>query len=671
VWYQPYKFSPRTRLFGPYAHRVENNGITLTYVWSSGSYNYPSHAWYRTGAQTSTETRITPPYFDVDHVYISAVHGMFVNGAFAGVTTTDMTSESIDTFLQAISSRRHVLYVTDLSGRVVAFPNTAALIAFARARHPVRRILDVTDADARAFLRMHYGKDTVLLQRRATPMPLVLVDAWDPATLGPAVPLSLLIAIGVLLWVAAAAAMILLWHTRVNTQHTLNVHREHSRLLMEIESHVRAERALRRAAEVDRMTGLSDRATFMRDLERRVTSPPDAASSTALLLLDVNNLDALNEAYGRQTGDRVLMHVAALARRCCGRYDVAARFESDQFAVLVSGDAERRGRAIADCVQRGMSAGLEVDGQRLFFDSAAGFVTVGPEHAHAQDVLRDADDALYYAKRTGHAFVEFTQQLREEAHRDREMRAALRGALERGEMYCVYQPIYRLDTRAVVGLEALARWQRGETTVYPAQFIPLAERTGLVLEVDRYIAETATKVVSQLRDGVPIALSINVSALHFKHRAAFEALQTSLERGRLGHGMLNVELTETALMTLSSTSRDFVQQIHALGVGMHLDDFGTGYSSLSYLQHLHVDALKIDRSFVAAMLGDERARQIVELIVQLARRFRIETIAEGIESAAQEDALRDLGVTMGQGLFFAAPVRARDLPDILGAVHRK
>jgi EAL domain-containing protein (putative c-di-GMP-specific phosphodiesterase class I) len=219
-----------------------------------------------------------------------------------------------------------------------------------------------------------------------------------------------------------------------------------------------------------------------------------------------------------------------------------------------------------------------------------------------------------------------------------------------------------------VGIEALARWKRGNRIVYPADFIPVAERAGLVLEVDRHIAQTATNFVSSLHDGM--SLSINASALHFKHQAAFEELHKMLDTSCLTKRKLSIELTETAFMSLPEGAAEFVQQVHALGVGIHLDDFGTGYSSLSYLQHLHVDALKIDRSFVTSMLHEKRARQIVEAVVQLAQRFGIETIAEGIETAAQEQALRDLGVSMGQGFFYGPALPAEELLHTIGALRQ-
>lgn len=667
LWYEPYAFSPHVRLFGPYAHRVSGNGIVLTYEWSSRSYDYPTHAWYLTGERAGSSTAITRPYFDVDHIYISAVHPIRKNGQFLGVSTVDMTSQSIDLFLRHVSSPRHITYVSTLDGHVVAFPNGEGLIAYAKTRHPVKRILDVTDADAAAFIGSRYPGKRVSLRTKLASMPLVLNGSWDTAAFGAPEPTAFLPAIGLLVWALAAVVISVLRNARFYTQRALDVDRERARLLLEIDSRIKAEEALRRAAETDRLTGLPDRSALLDALAQIIEHRTDAENaSSGLLLLDLNGLEGVNQTSGHLAGDEVLAQAASLIRRCCGENDVPARLGSDEFAVLLRGGAHERGRNISECIQRGLTSGLRIGGQTVFIDASAGFVEIGKEHQNAEDVIRDADYALTHTKHRGTTMTGFTPDLQAAANRERELQAALRGALARGELRVAYQPIYRLSDRSIVGVEALARWKRGDQVILPSEFIPVAERTGLVLDIDRHVAQTALRRLRALPQFADLRLSLNVSALHFKSPDAFRILEATLSENRLDR-KLDVELTETAAMSLSGEPGDLLKQLHDTGIGMHLDDFGTGYSSLAYLQHLHVDALKIDRTFVAAMLEDERAMEIVDAIVQLARRLHIETIIEGIESALQERALRDLGATMGQGHFFAYPMDAQDLEGLLSA----
>jgi EAL domain-containing protein (putative c-di-GMP-specific phosphodiesterase class I) len=291
-----------------------------------------------------------------------------------------------------------------------------------------------------------------------------------------------------------------------------------------------------------------------------------------------------------------------------------------------------------------------------------GVVEILGSYNAAEEVIRDADYALYQSKIGQRAtVVEFDPSLREEAAKQRELQAALRGAITRGEMFVEYQPICRIRNGELVGFEALVRWQRNGHALYPSDFIPLAERSGLVCDVDRYVADVACEQMAQWHQTLPdLRLELNASALHFEQPGAMRDLTKVLRRHNLQPETLDIELTESSLVGLTDEAVASVRDLHSEGIRLHLDDFGTGYSSLTYLQRLHVDAVKIDRSFVEVMLQDDRAMQIVHAIVNLAWSLGVEVIAEGVTTPEEALALEKLGVTLAQGYLYARPLPAED-----------
>lgn len=448
--------------FAPYAHRTPQGSILVSYGLSQ----------IKQTAIQNAQTGVTEPYFDKDHVYISAVHDMNSGGKSIGVAYADTTSGGIDVFLKQISNPQNFAYLTTATGQIAAFPQPIDLVRFAVSRHAVSTILDVTDADAAAFIAQRYPGDRLAVRTRAAGTPFILVNSFAVSALGGASPPVLLLFLAaVLVWALAIAAIV----------------------------------ALRRA------------------LPRR--APVAAAPRT--------------------------------------------------------------------------SNGKPLD----------------PE-------------------------------------------SALEGAIERGEIFVEYQPVYLMADRYLVGFEAFMRWRpKGQPVMHPKEFIAIAERTGVVLELDRHVAQLACRQISQWqREPEHLRLQINVSARHFEDVSRLRELIAVLQRCGLRPETLDIELTESAMMGLQREAVATVSELHALGVRLHLDDFGTGHSSLAFLQNLRVDALKIDKSFVAAMLHDDRAMQIVNAIVTLAQSLHIDLIAQGVESEAQARTLVQLGVKMGQGKFYGSPM---------------
>lgn len=660
LWFRPYAFAPHVRLFGPYVHRTHSGHLILTYVWSRTAYNYVTHAWYRLGLHARVHTAVTQPYFDTDHVYISAVHDIRARGASIGVSSVDTTSDAINRFLARISHPQHVTYLTTYDGRIAAFPQPVQLLQFARKRHPAKILLDVTAEDAAAFIARIYPGNRTITRTRPSSIPIVLVNSWASWALGSsAVPVQLVGGGAALTWLLCAAGIVALRRSRSHARAALDIDRERLRLSLEIDTRVQAERALRAAADADPLTALANRNAILGQINDSIAAARSGDRHDALLYVDLSGFERINDSFGHDIGDGVLVTVASLLRRCCAPDDLGARVGGDEFAALVRHGGVEGARRSAERLQQEMAAPMNVGEATVFVDAGMGIAEITGDYTRAEDVVRDAEYAMYHAKRSERATVViFDPALREAAAEQRELQAALRGALERGEITIAYQPIYRIADRSLVGFEALSRWQRpGAEVMLPGEFIPLAERRGIVLNLDRYVTLTACKQVAEWQGSFPeLRLAVNASALHFEHEGAVRELLQVLRNCETRPHTLDVEITESALMRLTPSAIETVRELRKTGVRIHMDDFGTGYSSLSYLQHLHADALKIDRSFVVAMLQDERAMQIVNAILHLASSLRVETIAEGIETEAQTRALAHLGVTMGQGNFFSPPM---------------
>ena len=662
IWYEPFKFSRTLRLFGPYVHRTTTGKIVLTYEWSHVNYNYFRHEWFQIGLKARNQALVTPPYFDTDHVYISAVHDMVAHGQSIGVVSVDTTSDSINMLLSRLSWPQNLAYLTNYKGGVVAFPNAPALLAFTRTRHPAKIILDVTDADARAFITQRYPGQRITIQRRAARIPVILTNSLDAAGLGAMPPPIMMLAMtAVLIWLLTFAAIWAMRRARARGVAELDLHRERTRLSLEINARVSAEEALRKAAERDPLTGLMNRKTILTAIDQSIEAARAGATPNSLLFVDLNGFERINTVYGHVAGDQILEDFAEMLAECARSGDMLARLGGDEFAVLVHGDTNAA-RQIGECLHHAMKAGLRIESESVYLDAGMGVVEIQGTYNAAEDVIRDADYALYQSKLGQRAtVVEFDPSLREDAAKDRELQAALRGAVTRREIFVEYQPICRIRNGELVGFEALARWQRDGQELFPSEFIPLAERSGLVCDLDRYVADVACAQVAQWQRVRPdLRLEINASALHFEKPGGLSDFTEALQRHAMRPDTLDVELTESSFMGLTNTAVAGVQELHRKGINLHLDDFGTGYSSLTYLLRLQVDALKIDRSFVETMLQDERSMRIVSAIVNLARSLGVEVIAEGVTTHEEVQTLEKLGVTLAQGYFYAHPMRAED-----------
>jgi diguanylate cyclase (GGDEF)-like protein/PAS domain S-box-containing protein len=424
------------------------------------------------------------------------------------------------------------------------------------------------------------------------------------------------------------------------------------------------EERLRRGALYDDLTGLPNRALLLDRLSHameRSRRHPDVRY--AVLFLDVDRFKAFNDSLGHAVGDALLQALALRLRDAVRAGDTVARLGGDEFCVLLEDlESDEEAERTAVRILESMVHPFAVAGRELFTGASVGIARGGPGYVAPSDVLRDADIAMYRAKGAGAGrHVVFDVGMRNEAVARLELETELRRAVAAGSIEVAYLPVVRLADREVVGFEALARWQHpAHGAVPPDVFVPLAEETGLIVAIDRHVARLACRAMAAWRAaGHDWTVSVNVSSHHFTVGDVVAATEEALSESGLDPQALRLEITESVLMAHPERASEALARLRAHGTLVQVDDFGTGYSSLSYLQRLPIDALKLDRTFVAGL--DEGARAIVAAVGQMAHHLRIDVMAEGIESQEQADWLARLGCRFGQGYLFTPPLAEGDV----------
>jgi diguanylate cyclase (GGDEF)-like protein len=421
---------------------------------------------------------------------------------------------------------------------------------------------------------------------------------------------------------------------------------------------------LRHQALHDPLTGLPNRALIMERVEAMLARAREDRSPCAVMFIDLDDFKDINDTVGHGAGDELLRAVARRLGAAVRPDDTVGRLGGDEFVVLLEGDGLAEGAdVIAARLLRTLGEPFALDGMHLVHVRASIGVALGTRST-GSELLRDADVALYGAKAAGrNQVVVFEPAMQERLQERLDLEAALRTSVERGELFLVYQPILDLGRMAVTGVEALVRWYHPERgALCPDTFIPLAEQTGLIMPVGRWVLQEAcTQAAGWQAAGHPLQVSVNVSARQLDTDDLVGDVAGALTVSGLEPGMLTLEITESALMADTSASLRRISTLKALGVRIAIDDFGTGYSSLAYLQHFPVDQLKIDRSFIAAMDDSPESAALISTLVHLGRALGIETLAEGIEHITQRDRLRAEQCDLGQGYLFARPLPAGDI----------
>ena len=429
-------------------------------------------------------------------------------------------------------------------------------------------------------------------------------------------------------------------------------------------------RHVQNLAERDSLTGAANRHMFQQTLEKTLADAPPEGHVTAVLFLDLDDFKLVNDSLGHAAGDALLVAVTDRISKLVRHDDLVARLGGDEFAILTDDDAElTRARSMAERLVRDLRVPYVLGEHTVTVTASIGIASCRDANRSAQEVVRNADVAMYMAKANGKAgFAVFDPGMHSAIRARHELGAELQHAVELGQLRLVFQPIVALESGRIAGLEALVRWQHPERgLVAPGEFIEIAEENGAILPIGRWVMrEACERFVAWQREGLTppaLFLCVNVSAREIQQPGFVGSVEETLAWAGLEPSRLILEITETALIKATTATVETLEALRTLGVRVVIDDFGTGYFSLSHLRQFPVDALKIASEFVQVAEGDSRSAALAGAIVALGNSLDIATVAEGIETRAQAERMRSLGCKFGQGYYFAQPIGEADLAN--------
>ena len=444
-----------------------------------------------------------------------------------------------------------------------------------------------------------------------------------------------------------------------------------------------AEEKLRHQALYDELTGLPNRSFFLERLNKLFELYRKGQDRMfAVLFIDLDSFKKINDSLGHLAGDELLIAFSRSLKECVRSKDTLARLGGDEFAILVYPIQELSNATnLAERIAQKLEKPLQLMGRELFVTASIGIAPSTNEYSQVEDLLRDADTAMYRAKASGKGrYTVFQPEMYLEAVNALDLENDLRRAVERREFQVLYQPIVKLSNRQIVGFEALVHWQHPDGyIVAPGEFIPVAEETGLIVPLGYQVMEQACLQMRQWQEKFRVAqtmtISVNFSPVQLKQSEpnnpanCLEKIEKIVEKTGLDPHCLKLEITESTIMESLERASSLIENIKTLGIKLSMDDFGTGYSSLNYLHKLPLDTLKIDRSFVKELGIDSHKLSLTQTIVELAQNLKMDVIAEGVETEEQEAILTEINCEYGQGYLFSKPVSCTDVEILISTME--
>lgn len=445
-------------------------------------------------------------------------------------------------------------------------------------------------------------------------------------------------------------------------------HREDS-LQNELNERRHIEEKLSEIAHFDPITNLPNRHSFDNQIARVLLNQKYDLEKFALMYIDLDNFKYVNDSFGHHLGDLLLSRIAERLRKSLRQGDFVARLGGDEFVVIMSDFSDNSQiREVAEKILATLQTPFSLDGRELFIGASIGISICPTNGRDSESLKRQADSAMYLAKNLGKNNYQFYQDQMSRTQQNRiNIETSLRRALERNEIVVYYQPIVEITGERIVGFEALARWIREDgAVVRPDEFIPLAEEIGLIIDIGKFILDTAAVQTADWVDRHGLSFtSVNFSSRQFKHNDLASEIFGALKNARLHPKNFEMEITESVLMDSSIDSLNLLDLLIQQGMGISIDDFGTGYSSLSYITSFPISKIKIDQSFVAKLPNDKNALAVVTAIIGLAKSLNLKVVAEGIETTEQLACLAKLGCQYGQGYLFSQPLPAIEATELL------
>jgi diguanylate cyclase (GGDEF)-like protein/PAS domain S-box-containing protein len=438
--------------------------------------------------------------------------------------------------------------------------------------------------------------------------------------------------------------------------------------VVDISERKKAEARATYLAEHDALTDLSNRMFYREMLSKKLVEAPKTQKQ-GVLCIDLDLFKNVNDSFGHPIGDRLLKLVATRLKRNLKSEDVIARLGGDEFAVILSSISEaQQAGEVAERLIQALKEPYSIDGFEIVIGASIGIALAPHDGEDADELLKNADMALYRAKTEGRGSYHFFDRSMDElAQKRRAMESDLRAALVSGELEVYYQPLVRLDTNRITSFESLLRWKQDGHFIPPSDFIPLAEATGLITQIGEWVLRTACAEAATWPDDIGVA--INLSPIQFRDKNLASVVMSALAESGLNPSRLEIEITESVLLAETDANLAILHQLKLLGISISMDDFGTGYSSLSYLRSFPFDKIKIDRSFIKDIESRPDCVAIIGAISALGERLGIRTTAEGVETAAQLDCVRKEGCTEVQGYLFSAARPAHELSSMIEKIH--